>query len=42
MLQYSFYRIQLVVSENVFWLIFKLYLKILIHITKPNLYNKTH
>lgn len=29
-------------SEITFWLIFKLYLTILIDVTKPNLYNKTH
>lgn len=37
-----FCRIQTVASEITFWLIFKLYLTILIDVTKPNLYNKTH
>lgn len=37
----TFHRMQTAISE-MFWLIFKLYLKILIPITKPNLLNNTH
>lgn len=37
-----FCRIQTVASESTFWLIFQSYLTILIDVTKPNLYNKTH